>query len=121
MLHAVLYSPSQQAVHVETLAEYVQKERREVLLDKPTGGYRLMHIARSREEACEVASRWQRWRDERQRRELGCAKEGIKQFVMGDKTTRLRRDLLIALFPRPVQEDPQSRKKQSQNSRTRNR
>ena len=100
----MLYSPSQQAVHVETLAEYVQKERREVLLDKPTGGYRLMHITRSREEACEVASRWQQWRDERQRREPGRrAQEGIEQFVMSDKKARLRRDLLIALFPRPVQ------------------
>ncbi len=102
MLYAVLYSPSQQAVHVETLAEYVQIERREVLLGKPAGGYRLMHITRSREEACEVASLWQRWRDERQRRGVGRAQEGIEQFVMSDKTARLRRDLGIALFPRPA-------------------
>jgi hypothetical protein len=65
-LHVVLYSPPQEAVHVETLAEYVEKERREVLLSKPTGGYRLMHVTRSREEAREVVSLWQRWRNERQ-------------------------------------------------------
>jgi len=51
MLYLVLSSLSQQTVCVETLRHFMQHERRVVLLYNPTGRYRLMHIARLRQEA----------------------------------------------------------------------
>ena len=92
--YAVLYSPSQQAVHVQPLPEYVNKERQEVLFDRPTGGYRLVDVAPSREEAGEVASLWQEWRNERQRRES--AQEAIEDSE--DQGPGLLRDLTLQLL-----------------------
>ena len=101
---AVLFNAEQLSVHCEPLAEFVAAEEQDVRLGKT--GWRLVAVCRSQEEASVVASRWQRWRDERQwRAPGGRAQEGIEQFVMSDKKTRLRRDLLIALLPRPVQGD----------------
>ena len=54
MLYAVLYSPFQRAVHVETLDEYLANAHREVLRDRSAGGYRLMLVARLQEEASKV-------------------------------------------------------------------
>jgi hypothetical protein len=110
MLYAVLYSPSQRAVHVETLDEYVAKERREVLQDRPTGGYRLMHVASSQEEARRLGSAWQQWRDEREKRVESDSQMpvvSIDQVRIGrnSKRARLRRELQIALLPCPAPGD----------------
>src|SRR5262245_50029433 len=81
LFYAVLYSQSQEAVHVEPLPEYIQKERQEVLLDETTGGYRLVGITGSPEAARELASLWQAWRNERQEGRSGrAAQEAIERF-----------------------------------------
>jgi hypothetical protein len=110
MLYAVLYSPSQRAVHVETLDEYVAKERREVLHDRSTGGYRLMHVASSQEEARRLGSAWQQWRDEREKRAESDSEAPVVsidrvRIERNSRRPRLHRELQIARLSRPAPGD----------------
>jgi hypothetical protein len=110
MLYAVLYSPSQRAVHVETLDEYLANERREVLHDRSTGGYRLMHVASSQEEARRLGRVWQHWRDEREKRveshsHMPVVSIDQVRIERNSRRARLRRELQNALLPRPAAGD----------------